>query len=370
MSASRPRSPARVPRAPAGAADAADLPADPEQLSTLPGHGSPHAPHLPLSPSSQEEGERDGAASSPSPPRRGGEGRGEVGASGPHDPQPGGRAATGCGPVRSELALAALRRRIAALERRPAALEGAAVAGPAVRLWRLGVDALDGALPEGGLASDGLHEAAGESAADGPAAAAFLAALLVRLAGCSKRGPVLVCQSRGGAARFGRLHGPGWRDLGLEPADLLILRARREKDVPWAMEEGLRCGALAAVLAEVEGLAFGASRRLALAAAEGATPALLLRHDGLGPASAALTRWRVAALPGGADPFDEAAPGSPRWRLALVRARGGRPTTCDVEWNRETGDFRMAAALADRPATPRAAAPAVEAPHRPPARAG
>ena len=221
--------------------------------------------------------------------------------------------------------------------------------------------ALDDALPEAGLAPDGLHEAAGASAADGPAAAAFLAALLARRVRggerAGERGTVLVCQSRGGAARFGRLHGPGWRDLGLEPADLLILRARRERDVPWAMEEGLRCGALAAVLAEAEGIEFTVSRRLALAAAEGGTPALLLRHDALGPASAALTRWRVTALPGRADPFDEGAPGLPRWRLALARARGGRPATCDVEWNRETGDFRMAAALADRPATPRAAAP-------------
>ena len=260
--------------------------------------------------------------------------------------------------------LAALRRRIAALERRPAALEGATDGSRVGWPWPLGIDALDGALPEGGLAPDGLHEAAGESAADGPAAAAFLAALLARRVRAGERGPVLVCQSQGGAARFGRLHGPGWRDLGLEPADLLILHARREKDVPWAMEEGLRCGALAAVLAEAESIEFTASRRLALAAREGATPALLLRHDALSPASAALTRWRVAALPGRADPFDEGAPGLPRWRLVLARARGGRPATCDVEWNREMGGFLMAAALADRPAAPRAGANAVEAPGR------
>ena len=252
--------------------------------------------------------------------------------------------------------LAALRRRIAVLERRPPAVDGNAAAHRLPQPWRLGVDALDGALPEGGLAADGLHEAVGVTAADGPAAAAFLAVLLRRLVGRGRQGAVLVCQSRGGSARLGRLHGPGWRDLGLEPADLLILRARREKDVPWAMEEGLRCGALAAVLAEAESIEFTVSRRLALAAAEGGTPALLLRHDELGPASAARTRWRVAALPGGADPFDEGAPGLPRWRLALVRARGGRPLARDVEWNRETGDFRMAAALADRPAAPRATA--------------
>ena len=260
--------------------------------------------------------------------------------------------------------LAALRRRIETLERRPAALGGTTIGSRAGRPWPLGVGVLDGALPEGGLAPDGLHEAAGANAADGPAASAFLAALLAHRVRACERGPVLVCQSRNGVARFGRLHGPGWRDLGLEPADLLILHARREKDVPWAMEEGLRCGALTAVLAEAEGIPFVASRRLALAAAEGATPALLLRHDELGPASAALTRWRVAALPGRADPFDEGAPGLPRWRLELVRARGGRPATCEVEWNRETGDFRVAAALADRPAAPRAGASEVGVPRR------
>ena len=90
--------------------------------------------------------------------------------------------------------LAALRRRIAALERRPAALESATDASRVRRPWPLGVDTLDGALPESGLASDGLHEAAGASAADGPAAAAFLAALLARRVHAGERGPVLVCQ--------------------------------------------------------------------------------------------------------------------------------------------------------------------------------
>ena len=50
------------------------------------------------------------------------------------------------------------------------------------RPWLLGVDAMDRALPESGLAPDGLHEASGAAAADGPAAAVFLAALLARLA--------------------------------------------------------------------------------------------------------------------------------------------------------------------------------------------
>ena len=243
--------------------------------------------------------------------------------------------------------LVELRRRIAALERRSNRLPDNAADFRLPRYWRLGVGRLYAALPESGLATDGLHEVAADSVSDRPAAAVFLAALLTRLAHSGRNGPVLVCQSCHGAARFGRIHGPGWRDLGLEPSDLLVLRAEREADVPWAIEEGLRSGGLMAVLAEVDDLSFTASRRLSLAAREGATPALLVRQDGIGAASAAYTRWRVATLPGGSDPFDGCAPGPPRWRLALARCRGGRPVTCNVEWNRETSDFRVVAALAD-----------------------
>ncbi len=227
-------------------------------------------------------------------------------------------------PRKNPAALAALRQRVALLERRTAVAEPAG--GGAA--WRPG--GLDAALPAEGLAPGGLHEAAGAAPGDGPAAAAFLAALLARLRRRDGRRAVLVCQSR--TSPFGRLYGPGWREFGLEPADLLLLSARRDRDVAWAMEEGLRSAALAAVMGETESLDFTRSRRLALAARESLTPALLLRRDGLAPASAAASRWRVAALPPDrADPFDAAAPGPPRWRLELLRCRGGRPATCDVE---------------------------------------
>ena len=67
--------------------------------------------------------------------------------------------AGGAGVTAVSADLAALRRRIAALERRPPGLESATDGSRAERPWPLGVGALDDALPEGGLASDGLHEA-------------------------------------------------------------------------------------------------------------------------------------------------------------------------------------------------------------------
>ncbi len=212
--------------------------------------------------------------------------------------------------------------------------------------WLLGVKSLDRALPADGLSCGAVHEASGATGPDTPSASAFLVALLRRLPKRFGRDTVLVCEND--ASRFGRLHGPGWHGLGINPETLLIARARHDKDVLWAMEEGLRCGALSAVLGEIECSTFSISRRLSLAATEGMTPALLLRHDAFVSASTAATRWRVAAGPCSDDPHDARAPGAPRWILELIRSRGGRPAHHVVEWHRETGAFRMAATLANR----------------------
>ena len=167
--------------------------------------------------------------------------------------------------------LAALRQRITTLER----TEKNHVPVELDTTWLLGIKALDNALPPNGLARYALHEASGVTSADGPSAAAFLAALLHRLPYRTGRDTVLVCET--GTSRFGRLHGWGWRDLGGDPATLLIVRARNDKEILWAMEEGLRSGALAAVFAEIRSAGFTMTRRLSLAAQEGMTPALLLR---------------------------------------------------------------------------------------------
>ena len=74
---------------------------------------------------------------------------------------------------------------------------------------------------------------------------------------------------------------------GLSPARLLVLNVSRPADVLWAMEEGLRCRALACVIAELTGEGaeadLTATRRLSLAAREGVSArvsglGLLIRH--------------------------------------------------------------------------------------------
>jgi len=190
------------------------------------------------------------------------------------------------------------------LKRRIRKLEGQSHHQDAAAL-PFGVAEIDAALPWGGFPAGGLHE----MTASGPLAAAmsFAAALMGRMAGT-----VLWCR------RGADLYGPGLSALGLTPERLIVTRAERERDLLWAMEEGLRSGALAAVLGEPSGASTVVLRRLQLAAEAGGTAAILLRPNGAkwapGPA---LTHWRI-----GAAPSLGRWPDLPRWRVELVRCRG------------------------------------------------
>ncbi|TDG26668.1 ImuA family protein [Paracraurococcus ruber] len=208
--------------------------------------------------------------------------------------------------------LAALRARIARLDR-----SGGAPAGDGVPLCA----AIDRALPGGGLARAAVHEVL---AADPGAAAGFCALVLAR-----SRGP------EGGAVLWIAPEPDAWPPglfrFGLSPADLVLVQAPRRQDALWAMEECLRCPGVAGALLAVDGLDLTAARRLQLAAEAGGALGLLLRPEAEaeGGATAALTRWRVGALAGTGSAHDL---GDPRWRLDLLRCRGGRPQGWDVTW--------------------------------------
>lgn len=243
------------------------------------------------------------------------------------------------------VALADLRARIRALE-----LGEASVAPPVATL---GIAAIDDVLPGGGLARGALHEIeaaggdGGREAALG-AASGFAAVLLARFAAGrgsgAGRGTVLWCQRRVD------LYAPGLAAFGLDPARLIVARAPAPRQTLWVLEEALRGRRLAAVLGEVDGIDLAASRRLQLAARAG-TPCVLLRRGPAPGVSAAVTRWRVGPAPGDvAQPIHDL--GASRWRVELVRCRGGAARAWLIEWCHETHRFTMAAPLADRTEAP------------------
>ena len=190
-------------------------------------------------------------------------------------------------PRRDPAGLDRLRARIGAMESAGLVRRGATAVA-------FGAPGIDDHLPWGGLPRGALHEV---MAGHGGAATGFCAALCARLAG-NGGGAVLWCEGSR-TLDAGALYAPGLARFGLDPARLIAVRARRDGDALWAMEEGLRCTNLAAVVGEVGVLSLTASRRLQLAAEAGGVTALVLVPASDTPAaSAAVTRWRVSAVPG------------------------------------------------------------------------
>jgi protein ImuA len=229
-----------------------------------------------------------------------------------------------------------------------------------------GLDAIDTHLPWGGMPCGCLHEVI--DGQDG-ASTGFAGVLLARM---SERGPVLWLTARDDLYPAGleRLGSAGWT------RQLLVVPTHRVADTLWAMEESLRSPGLAGVLAETAKLTLSQSRRLQLAAETGSATGLILRRlspsaavaakgeplsspldapsqaDAL-PASAAVTRWRITSLPSrpaqGSDGFCGIGfLGFSRWRVELLRCRGGRPGHWTMEQNDETGAFTVVAEIPDR----------------------
>jgi protein ImuA len=136
--------------------------------------------------------------------------------------------------------------------------------------------------------------------------------------------PLLWVQERMAILEAGRLYPPG-----LPFQNLIHVEARDARDALWAMEEGLRCSGLSAVIGELWGdpaaLDFTATRRLAVAAERTQVPCWLVRLGGAANLSGARMRWRIGSAPSLLHPLDPKAPGAPGWEAELFRARGFPP---------------------------------------------
>ena len=157
--------------------------------------------------------------------------------------------------------------------------------------------------------------------------------------------PLLWVQDRMAILESGRVY-----PRGLPRQDLIHVEASDARDALWAMEEGLRCSALSAVVGEIWGdpksLDFTATRRLAVASERSGVAAFLIRLGGHANLSGARMRWRIASAPSLANDLDSKAPGPPVWDAELFRARGRPPGRWTV--GHEAGVFHLVAAPGDR----------------------
>lgn len=197
-----------------------------------------------------------------------------------------------------------------------------------------GISEMDRKLALGGLPQGVLHDFTGEShrLSDDAAATLFITGIAAR---ASAQGGMVLW-----ACRWRDLFAPALAQVGLPPQRLIQAECGRDEDVLAVMEEGLRHGGLAAVVGEVGHVAMASTRRLQLAAEESGTMALMHKkwrkasQDPLGHPSAAVTRWKIGCVP--SEPLPVQGVGHPRWRVELVRQRGGEPYQwimegCDAE---------------------------------------
>lgn len=211
-----------------------------------------------------------------------------------------------------------------------------------------GLPGIDRSLPDGGLVLGALHEIAGggAQAVNGVAAALFAAGILARL-----KGPVLwVLRGRD-------LFAPALAGVGLHPDRVIYVEAGIEQSVLICMEEGLRYRGLAGVVGELARLPLTESRRLQLAASESGVVCLAIRRwrnqqaaVDFGQPTASMSRWRITPVPSA--PLPVPGIGRPRWRVELMRHRGGEGKDWILEACDAEGRLGLAADLAHGSSAP------------------
>ena len=193
----------------------------------------------------------------------------------------------------------------------------------------IGLGPIIQAFPDGSFPLGAIHEFLSAGAEDAAATSGFLAGLLSPIMG--NTGTSLWISSTR------TLFPPALKSFGLQPDRIIFIDLERERDVLWAMDEALKCGALSAVVGEMREISFTSSRRLQLAVEQSRVTGFILRHNpGKINTTACVSRWKISSLPSESIGIglEEDLPGIgfPQWRVELLRIRNGKPGVWDIKW--------------------------------------
>lgn len=193
-----------------------------------------------------------------------------------------------------------------------------------------GLGSMNEAFPGGTFPLGAIHEFVSPTETCAAAANGFLAGLLSTL---MKREGICLWLSVGH-----KLFPPALKFFGIEPHRVIFVDVRRGKDGLWVLEQGLKCNALAAVVAEISDISFTESRRLQLAVETSKVTCFLHRlHPRTENTLACVSRWKIRPLSGHTDGLPGV--GFPRLEVELVKIRNGQPGIWQFEWR--NGTFRL-----------------------------
>ncbi|WP_215232243.1 ImuA family protein [Dyadobacter linearis] len=197
-----------------------------------------------------------------------------------------------------------------------------------------GLGPIEAAFPNHTFPTGAVHEFISDSEEGGAATSGFMATLLGTL------------MRKGGFCLWISINRtifpPGLAFFGVEPHRIIFVDLKKEQDLLWAIEESLKCKAVAAVVGEIKEITLTESRRLQLAVEQSRVTGLIHRAN---PRSmntlASVSKWRITPIP---SQLEDGMPGvgHPRWNVKLMKVRNGEPGEWDVEWSGKFSHIKKA----------------------------
>ncbi|MBE8712424.1 ImuA family protein [Sphingobacterium hungaricum] len=180
------------------------------------------------------------------------------------------------------------------------------------------------AFPYGRFPTGAIHEFISPTAACATSANGFIAGLLSAL--MANGLPCLWISTKRS------LFPAGLKYYGIEPHQVIFIDVKKNKDALWVMEQGLKCNAVAVVVAELNEVSFSESQRLQLAVEQSRVTGFLHRkRPHKENTLACVSRWKIRPkksyiiddLPG---------VGFPMWEVQLEKIRNGKPGKWVFGW--------------------------------------
>ena len=167
---------------------------------------------------------------------------------------------------------------------------------------------------------------------------------------------------------FQNIFPPALQLFGINPEKIIFLHLKKEKEKLWAMEEALKCDALSFVIGEINEISFTESRRFQLITEKSKVTAFIIRRNPKNLSTASVTRWNIKPAHSQFENFNQPLLGSenflvekfkvkslqdnnknypdfdtkgmpgigyPKWDVALLKVRNGKPGSWKIQWRKE-----------------------------------
>jgi protein ImuA len=188
-----------------------------------------------------------------------------------------------------------------------------------------GLGAIENAFPNKVFPTGAIHELVSDTRGNAAATTGFAAGLLGNI---MQKGGICLWISHKRT-----LFPPALKFFGIEPDRVIFIDVQNEKDMPWMVEEALKCQALSVVFGELKEINLTESRRLQLAVEQSRVTGFLHRFNPRNTHTiASAARWKISHLP------SETENGMPgvgfsRWQVELLKVRNGEPGSWKLQWS-------------------------------------